>query len=123
LDQTVVKSFCISELRSRNGKRKIKIVYDETSVEKSKDFDDFKIDTDGDQDLLVAISDFLKHLNKRDALILKMKYYYGKSSIYISQKMNEAHINVCIQRIKERLLRKTGLTDIEGFVRKYRTYI
>lgn len=121
--KTVVKSFCISELRSRNGKRKIKLILDDSSIERSKDFTEFKMDMDGDQDLLFAISDFLKNLNKRDALILKMKYYYGKSSKYISKKMNEAHINVYIQRIKERLMRNTGLTDIESFVQKYRTYL
>lgn len=70
-----------------------------------------------------AIKDFLTNLSKREALILKMKYYYGKPSTYISQKMNEAHINVCIQRIKERLMRRTGIEDIESFVNRYNTYL
>lgn len=121
--KTVVKSFCISELRSKNGKRKIKLVYDELSVNNSRDFEDVDRDSESDRDINEAIKDFLRNLNKRDALILKMKYYYGKSSNHISQKMNEAHVNVYIQRIKERLIRRTGIDDIDGFVRKYNTYL
>jgi len=121
--RTIVENFCKSELRKRNGKRKIKIVYDDVSVTNSRDVDDFNSQIESDRDLNEAVKDFLKNLSKRDALILKMKYFYGKSANYISQKMNEAHVNVCIQRIKERLMRRTGIEDIESFVAKYNTYL
>ncbi len=119
--RTIAENFCKSELRKRNGKRKVQLVYDEVSVNNSKHLVDSEIS--GANDLNDAIKNFLKNLTKREALILKMKYYYGKSSIYISHKMNEAHINVYIQRIKERLIRRTGIEDIEAFVSRYNTYL
>jgi hypothetical protein len=68
-----------------------------------------------------SVHEFLKNLDKRDVLILKMKYYYGKPSNYISKKMNETHVNVYIGRLKEKLIKKTGISDLESFVRKYNT--
>lgn len=121
--RTIAENFCKSELRKRNGKRKVQLVYDEVSVNNSRHIEDFEIDNSSDKDLYEAIKDFLNNLTKREALILKMKYYYGKPSTYISRKMNEAHINVCIQRIKERLMRRTGIVDLESFVNRYNTYL
>lgn len=121
--KTIAENFCKTELRKRNGKRKVQLVYDDISVNNSKHLDDFDFESRTDKDLNEAIKDFLKNLTKREALILKMKYYYGKSSNYISQKMNEAHVNVSIQRIKERLMRRTGIEDIEAFVGRYNTFL
>jgi RNA polymerase sigma factor (sigma-70 family) len=44
-----------------------------------------------------------RHISRRDVLILKMKYYYGKSSNYISEKLNISHVNMQIKRIKEQI--------------------
>jgi RNA polymerase sigma factor (sigma-70 family) len=121
--RTISENFCKSELRKRNGKRKVQLVYDDGSVNNSRHIEDFDFEASSDKDLNEAIKDFLTNLSKREALILKMKYYYGKPSTYISQKMNEAHINVCIQRIKERLMRRTGIEDIESFVNRYNTFL
>ncbi|MFY7668542.1 MAG: sigma-70 family RNA polymerase sigma factor [Crocinitomicaceae bacterium] len=121
--RTIAENFCKSELRKRNGKRKVQLVYDDISVNNSRHIEDFDFETSSDKDLNVAIKDFLKNLTKREALILKMKYYYGKPSTYISRKMNEAHVNVCIQRIKERLIRRTGIEDLEAFVSRYNTFL
>jgi RNA polymerase sigma factor (sigma-70 family) len=120
---SVVSKYCISEIRKRNGKRKIKLVYDETSLNNFKHAEDQESKLESATDVNEAIRDFLKNLEKRDALILKMKYYYGKSSNYISQKMNETHVNVYVGRLKERLIRRTGISDLEGFVQKYNTYL
>jgi RNA polymerase sigma factor (sigma-70 family) len=120
---SVVSKFCISEIRSRNGKRKIKLVYDDSTVNNSKYSENLDLQLDPNSELNVAIQAFLKNLEKRDALILKMKYYYGKSSNYIQNKMNETHVNVYIGRIKERLIRKTGISDIEDFVKRYNTFL
>jgi RNA polymerase sigma factor (sigma-70 family) len=120
---SVVSKFCISEIRKRNGKKKVKLVFDETSLNKSHNYELIDFQLEKNNELNQAIKDFLSNLSKRDALILKMKYSYGKSSNYISVKMNETHINVYIQRIKERLIRRTGISDIEEFVTKYNTYL
>jgi RNA polymerase sigma factor (sigma-70 family) len=120
---SVVSKFCISEIRRRNGKKKIKLVFEEISLNKLQHYEAFDEQLEKTNDLNQAIKDFLSNLSKRDALILKMKYSYGKSSKFISEKMNETHINVYIQRIKDRLVRKTGISDMEEFVRKYNTYL
>ena len=44
-----------------------------------------------------------RHISRRDVLMLKMKYYYGKSSNYISEKLNISHVNMQIKRIKEQI--------------------
>jgi RNA polymerase sigma factor (sigma-70 family) len=44
-----------------------------------------------------------RHISKRDVLMLKMKYYYGKPSKYISEKLNVSHVNMQIKRIKEQI--------------------
>lgn len=121
--RTSSENYCKSVLRKKNGKRNIQLVFDDISVMNSRDFDDSDFKIGNDKDLTDAIKDFLQNLSKREALILKMKYYYGKPATYISRKMNEAHINVCIQRIKERLMRRTGIEDIESFVNRYNTYL
>lgn len=121
--KTSSENFCKSVLRKRNGKRSVKIIFDDLALANSRNFDDSDLKSEIDKDLNDAVKDFLKNLSKRDALILKMKYYYGKPSNYISQKLNEAHINVYIQRIKERLIRRTGIEDVGSFVNRYNTYL
>ena len=44
-----------------------------------------------------------RHISRRDVLMLKMKYYYGKSSNYISEKLNISHVNMQIKRINEQI--------------------
>ena len=44
-----------------------------------------------------------QHISKRDALMLKMKYYYGKPSKYITEKLNISHVNMQIKRVKEQI--------------------
>lgn len=117
--RSVVSKYCISELRKRNGKRKIKLVYGEVALANLKE-NEIENSTNTN-DLDNSIHEFLKNLDKRDALILKMKYYYGKPSNYISKKMNETHVNVYIARLKEKLIKKTGIEDLESFVKKYNT--
>ena len=117
--RSVVSKYCISELRKRNGKRKVKLVFDEASLNSVKERSNN--DSEEQNELDKSVHDFLKNLDKRDVLILKMKYYYGKPSNYISKKMNETHVNVYIGRLKEKLIKKTGISDLESFVRKYNT--
>jgi len=125
--RTVTNNFCISELRKRNGKRKIKYVSEEKSELARKNYsettDDFEINIEGDSELLSAINEFLSEIPKRDALILKMKYYYGKPSTYISRKVNETHVDVYIGRLKEKLKKRTGVQNLDEFLAKYHTNI
>jgi len=122
---TVVNNFCISVLRKRNGKRQIAFVNEEkTSLiranysEGNEKFDEY---SDQNQQIPIerALDDALKVLDKRDILILKMKYYYGKPSVYISKKMNETHVDVYIGRLKERLKRKIGIKNLDEFLIRY----
>lgn len=117
--RSVVAKYCISEIRKRNGKRKVKLVFDDVPLNHATDKNNSYIEDENQ--LNESVGDFLKNLDKRDALILKMKYYYGKPSNYISKKMNETHVNVYIGRIKEKLIKKTGISDLESFVKKYNT--
>jgi DNA-directed RNA polymerase specialized sigma subunit len=75
------------------------------------------------KDLSKAMSDLLTILSKRDALILKMKYFYGKPSAYISKRMNESHVDVYIGRLKEKIKKKSGIRDVQDFFEKYKTAV
>ena len=66
-----------------------------------------------------ALDEALSVLDKRDILILKMKYYYGKPSLYISKKLNETHVDVYIGRLKERLKNRIGIRNTEEFLSRY----
>ncbi|MBU3660528.1 MAG: sigma-70 family RNA polymerase sigma factor [Flavobacteriales bacterium] len=125
--RTVTNNFCISELRKRNGKKQLKFISEEKSEVIRLHFADESMDSSSlydlqnATDLHKAMSHLLSFLSKRDALILKMKYFYGKPSSYISKRMNEAHVDVYIGRLKEKIKKKSGIQDIQGFFEKYRT--
>jgi RNA polymerase sigma factor (sigma-70 family) len=55
------------------------------------------------QDMEELLHEVFKLVSKKDALMLKMKYYYGKSSEYISTKLNISHVNMRIKRVKEHI--------------------
>jgi len=127
--RTVTNNFCISELRRRNAKKKLKFISEEKSKVIRLHFADESMDSSelfdlrNSQDLNKAMDDLLQFLSKRDALILKMKYFYGKPSAYISRKMNESHVDVYIGRLKERIKKKSGIQDIQDFFEKYKTEV
>jgi len=127
--RTVTNNFCISEIRKRNGKKKLKFISEEKSEFARMNFTEGEIDyaklidENSNEDLGKALNLFLKNLSKRDALILKMKYFYGKPSTYISRKMNESHIDVYIGRLKERLKKKTGVHNMDVFFEKFKTAV
>jgi RNA polymerase sigma factor (sigma-70 family) len=127
--RTVTNNFCISEIRRRNGKKKLKFISEEKSelarMNYSEGDVDYArlIDENSYEDLGKALNLFLQNLSKRDALILKMKYFYGKPSTYISRKMNESHIDVYIGRLKERLKKKTGIHNMDTFFEKFKTAV
>ncbi|MEY3085897.1 MAG: hypothetical protein RL037_2096 [Bacteroidota bacterium] len=122
---TVVNNFCISILRKRNGKRQLKFVSEERSSLIRANYSDGESQTDTiiDKKQSVSLEDALDEalsvLDKRDILILKMKYYYGKPSLYISKKLNETHVDVYIGRLKERLKNRIGIRNTEEFLSRY----
>lgn len=127
--RTVTNNFCISEIRKRNGKKQIKFISEEKSEVIRLHFADESMDSStlndlqNATDLGNAMSELLNILSKRDALILKMKYFYGKPSTYISTKMNESHVDVYIGRLKEKIKKKSGIRDIQDFFEKFRTAV
>jgi|APGre2960657404_1045060.scaffolds.fasta_scaffold00534_4 RNA polymerase sigma factor (sigma-70 family) len=51
-----------------------------------------------------------EHISRKDALMLKMKYYYNKNSDFISEKLNVSHVNMRLKRLKEQLQNRVPQT-------------
>ena len=73
----------------------------------------------GDIDSYKIMKSILSLISKQDALMLKMKYYYSKPSVYISRKLNITHVDVKIGRLKNRIKKLTGIDNIEALLEKY----
>ena len=123
--RTIVSNFCISELRKRNAIRQPLLVPEAKTEFIRTNYSDNLDDTSGLYDFNKkksvddGIAILFKLLTKREVLILKMKYYYNKPSVFISSKMNETHVDVLISRIKEKLKRKSGVKDINQFIKTF----
>lgn len=110
--KTITHHFCISEIRKREAKKNMvwknttseKVIIQETPV-----YDQEELITQ----LFEAV---IGSVNKRDALVLKMKYCYDKPSKYISEKMGIKHVDVYIARIKEKVRRQTGNVDLNEWL-------
>ena len=130
--KAVVSNFCISALRQKNAKRRIDIDREgfssrhienyATALEKSPFVVENKlgVQTLDEEDVM---NHLLGLLPKRDALILKMKYFYGKSSQVIGKKLHINHVDVKISRLKERLIKLSGINHLGGiedyFINKF----
>ena len=119
--KAVVSNYCKSALRKRNAKRKIKFSHDgftSLSLENYSEKDDsieFILNLKAPEDPVAAMNHLLGLLSKKDALILKMKYFYGKSSIEIARRLKTKHIDVRISRLKLRLIKLSGAKSMEEF--------
>jgi RNA polymerase sigma factor (sigma-70 family) len=51
-----------------------------------------------------------EHISRKDALMLKMKYYYNKNSDFIAEKLNVSHVNMRLKRLKEQLQNRVPQT-------------
>ena len=125
--KAVVSNFCKSAIRQKNAKRKIKIDragFSALHIENyslPEETSPFVIKNEqGHQ--VIDMADVIKHLlgllSKKDALTLKMKYYYGKSSSLIGKKLNIKHVDVKISRIKANLIKRSGIekiSDLEAY--------
>lgn len=123
--KAVVANFCKSQLRKKNAKRKIKFSADgfmTTHLEQYSDGLDSNspiFDFSGDVNSFEIMKSVLKLVSRQEALMLKMKYYYNKPSVYISRKLNVTHVDVKIGRLKKRIKRLTGIENIEELLEKY----
>jgi RNA polymerase sigma factor (sigma-70 family) len=123
--RTIVSNFCISELRKKNAIRQPHFIPEAKTEFIRTNYSDNLDDTSGLYDFKKkksvddGIALLFKLLTKREVLILKMKYYYNKPSVFISSKMNETHVDVLISRIKEKLKKKSGVKDINQFIKSY----
>lgn len=119
--KAVVSNYCKSALRKRNAKRKIQFAHEgftSLSLENYSDEDDsieFILNPKAPEDPIAAMNHLLGLLSKKDALILKMKYFYGKSSIEIARRLKTKHIDVRISRLKLRLIKLSGAKSMEDF--------
>ena len=123
--RTIVSNFCISELRKKNAIRQPLLIPEAKTEFIRTNYSDNLDDTSGLYDFNKkksvddGIAILFKLLTKREVLILKMKYYYNKPSVFISSKMNETHVDVLISRIKEKIKKKSGVKDINQFIKTF----
>lgn len=120
--KAVVSNFCISQIRKKNKKRAVHFVAENKTSFIQSIYSDESFNADrkpGEPNFFSAMIEALSHLNKRDALILKMKYYYGRPSSSISRLLNIAHVDVTIGRLKQRIKRKSGIDNLDELLEKY----
>ena len=108
----VVDNFLISIFRKKNAKKNI----ENKTISQLSDFqwniisNNYKEDIEeidlSDLELEQIIKVILDHISKKDALMLKLKYFYGKPSDYIAEKLNISHVNMRIKRIKEQIQKR-----------------
>ena len=119
--KAVVSNYCKSALRKKHAKKKIQFAKDEFTaldLENYSEKDDsinFTLNPETFNDPVDAMYHLLGLLPKKDALILKMKYFYGKSSIEIAQRLKTKHIDVRISRLKSRLIKLSRVKSLEEF--------
>ena len=119
--KAVVSNYCKSALRKKNAKKKIQFAKEEfttLNLENYSEKDDsiaFTLNSKTYKDPVDAMYHLLGLLPKKDALILKMKYFYGKSSIEIAQRLKTKHVDVRISRLKSRLIKLSGVKSLEEF--------
>ena len=123
--KAVVANFCKSLLRKKNAKRRVKYSkegYTSTHLEQYSEDSGMHVplfEFSGDIDSYKIMKSILSLISKQDALMLKMKYYYSKPSVYISRKLNITHVDVKIGRLKNRIKKLTGIDNIEALLEKY----
>lgn len=108
----VVDNFLISIYRKKNANKNI----ENKTISQLSDFqwniisNNYKEDLEeidlSDLELEQIIKVILHHISKKDALMLKLKYFYGKPSDYIAEKLNISHVNMRIKRIKEQIQKR-----------------
>lgn len=123
--KAVISNFCKSLIRKKNAKRRIKFSSDSfvsthlDQYSESTESDELLFDFSGEVNSYEIMKSILGLVTRRESLMLKMKYYYNKPSVFISKKLNVTHVDVKIGRLKNRIKKITGIENIEELLEKY----
>ena len=123
--KAVISNFCKSLIRKKNAKRRIKFSSDSfvsthlDQYSESTESEEILFDFSGAVNSYEIMKSILGLVTRRESLMLKMKYYYNKPSVFISKKLNVTHVDVKIGRLKNRIKKITGIENIEELLEKY----
>ena len=107
--RTVLVHFCISQLRKdqaqKNGVWRQTTVHHVLVAEECAPDFEFQIQT--------LYLEALGCVSKKEALVLKMKYEYKRTSKEIENRLGLQHVDVLISRIKAKIKKKLGRIEID----------
>ncbi|MEN9743148.1 MAG: hypothetical protein RLZZ65_953 [Bacteroidota bacterium] len=106
--RTVLSHFCVSMLRKKNAQKNAVWVQTTTQAILIASTDQIERETL----LIELLHASLGCVNKQEALVLKMKYMYQKSSRDIERILGIQYADVQINRIKAKIRKKLNRTDL-----------
>lgn len=105
--RAILVNFCISQLRKEQAQKNS--VWKKTATQYVLVADEIII---GKEELIQSLyAEALGCVSKKEALILKMKYEYKRSSKEIEQRLGVQYVDVLITRIKAKIKKKMVRTD------------
>lgn len=105
--RAILVNFCISQLRKEQAQKNS--VWKKTATQHVLVADEIII---GKEELIQSLyAEALGCVSKKEALILKMKYEYKRSSKEIEQRLGVQYVDVLITRIKAKIKKKMVRTD------------
>jgi RNA polymerase sigma factor (sigma-70 family) len=105
--RAILVNFCISQLRKEHAQKNS--VWKKTATQHVLVADEIII---GKEELIQSLyAEALGCVSKKEALILKMKYEYKRSSKEIEQRLGVQYVDVLITRIKAKIKKKMVRTD------------
>lgn len=105
--RAILVNFCISQLRKEQAQKNS--VWKKTATQHVLVADEIIF---GKEELIQSLyAEALGCVSKKEALILKMKYEYKRSSKEIEQRLGIQYVDVLITRIKAKIKKKMVRTD------------
>jgi RNA polymerase sigma factor (sigma-70 family) len=105
----VLVHFCISQLRKDKAQKNS--VWQQTTVHHVLVAQEFA--PQREYELQALYFEALGCVDKKEALVLKMKYEYKRSSKEIEQRLGLQHVDVLISRIKAKIKKKIGRVELD----------
>lgn len=105
----VLVHFCISQLRKDQAQKNS--VWHQTTVHHVLVAQEFA--PQREFELQSLYFEALGCVDKKEALVLKMKYEYKRSSKEIEQRLGLQHVDVLISRIKAKIKKKLGRIELD----------
>lgn len=105
----VLVHFCISQLRKDQAQKNS--VWQQTTVYHVLVAQEFA--PQREFELQALYFEALGCVDKKEALVLKMKYEYKRSSKEIEQRLGLQHVDVLISRIKAKIKKKLGRIELD----------